>query len=117
MRRSFALRRPFIVVALSAALAACGGVSPVVGPSNQITTEQIARLQRGMSADDVRKLLGPPTQTDRMGRGRGDVWTYNFIDRSQPTPHMQLFVWFDPETQKVARFESGFNQSMHPSGD
>jgi outer membrane protein assembly factor BamE (lipoprotein component of BamABCDE complex) len=106
-----------VAIALSALLAACGGVTPLGGPSNQITTEQIARLQRGMSADEVRKLLGEPTQVDRMGRERGEVWTYNYIDRAQSTPHMQLFVWFDPATGKVARSESGFNQAMAPSGN
>jgi hypothetical protein len=111
------LARPLVVLALSAALAACAGVAPSGGPSNQITTDQIARLQRGMSAEDVRKLLGEPTQVDRMGRGRGEVWTYNYIDPAQATPHMQLFVWFDPTTGALTRFESGFNQGMHPSGN
>jgi outer membrane protein assembly factor BamE (lipoprotein component of BamABCDE complex) len=117
MRHPFRPTRTLVALALSAVLVGCGGVTPVGGPSNQITTEQIARLQRGMSTDEVRKLLGEPTQVDRMGRGRGDVWTFNYIDRAQATPHMQLFVWFDPATGKVTRFESGFNQAMAPAGD
>jgi outer membrane protein assembly factor BamE (lipoprotein component of BamABCDE complex) len=117
MHRRSRLARALVVLALSGALAACAGVAPSGGPSNRITTDQIARLQRGMSMEDVRKLLGEPTQVDRMGRGRGEVWTYNYIDRAQATPHMQLFVWFDPTTGTLTRFESGFNQAMHPSGN
>jgi outer membrane protein assembly factor BamE (lipoprotein component of BamABCDE complex) len=116
MPRYRQLARAVATLALAATIAACGG-TPVVGPSNRISVEDIGKVQRGMSQDDVRKILGQPTLVDQMGRGRGTVWTYNYIDRAQSTPQMQLFVWFDEATGKVTRTESGFNPAFNPSGN
>jgi outer membrane protein assembly factor BamE (lipoprotein component of BamABCDE complex) len=116
MARTLRLGRVLAVLALGAALAACGGQA-AVGPSNRISVADIAKVQRGMSRDEVQRVLGAPTLESEMGRGRGTVWTYNYIDRSQATPHMQLFVWFDAATGKVTRTESGFNPAFDPSGN
>jgi outer membrane protein assembly factor BamE (lipoprotein component of BamABCDE complex) len=107
--------RAVAALALAGTLAACGGEA-VIGRSNLIGVEDLGKVQRGMSQDEARKVLGPPTQVDQMGRGRGAVWTYNYIDRTQLTPHMQLFIWFDPATGTVTRTESGFNPAFNPGG-
>jgi outer membrane protein assembly factor BamE (lipoprotein component of BamABCDE complex) len=104
------------MAAIAAAALMAGCASPGANPANQITPEQIARVQRGMTADQVRATLGAPALVDR-GRQNQDIWTYKYIDRAQSRPHMELYVYFDGATKTVTRAESGIDKIYDPGGD
>lgn len=115
MNHCFFSRRMPAASALVLALAACaapGGTNP----ANQITLAQIAKVERGMTPDQVRAALGAPASVGRIGRNNEEVWTYKYIDRAQFTPHMELYVYFDPATKSVRHSESGFDKSYDPGG-
>lgn len=86
----------FLVVALSA----CGSTEwgfpyrPNIQQGNWITAEQVARLEPGMSREQVRFLLGTPTLQDIF---RSDRWDYPYYSKpGYGTPERRRFsVWFD----------------------
>lgn len=47
--------------------------------AEQVLTEQnFMRVKPGMAQDDVRQLLGRPSEVQGLGRARGVVWSYRY---------------------------------------
>jgi len=47
--------------------------------AEQVLTEQnFSRVGVGMAQDEVRKLLGRPSEIQGLGRARGEVWSYRY---------------------------------------
>lgn len=47
--------------------------------AEQVLTEQnFRRVQAGMAQEDVRRLLGRPSQVRGLARERGEVWSYRY---------------------------------------
>lgn len=47
--------------------------------AEQVLTEQnFMRINPGMAQEDVRQLLGRPNEVQRLGRQRGEVWSYRY---------------------------------------
>lgn len=110
--------------ALLLALTACGSTEwgfpyrPNVQQGNWITAEQVARLEPGMSREQVRFLLGTPTLQDIF---RSDRWDYPYYSKpGYGEPEQRRFsVWFDgdslvrwqgdsqPERQPYQRTDTG----------
>ena len=58
--------------------------------SEQVLTEQnFSRVQPGMAQEDVRRLLGRPSEVQGLARSRGEVWSYRY-----ETP---FCLWFQVE--------------------
>ena len=109
---------------LMLALAACGGTKwgfpyrADIQQGNWITAEQVARLQPGMSREQVRFLLGTPTLQDIF---HSDRWDYPYYNQpGYGEPELRRFsVWFDgdflarwegdeqPDRQPFQRFDTG----------
>ncbi len=68
-----------------------------------LTPQNLARVQPGMSRDDVRRLLGKPRTVVPFKRLNEEVWDYRFLDNQQP----RLFnVHLDQGTGKVTKTSS-----------
>jgi outer membrane protein assembly factor BamE len=114
------LAHAFLLLTLSAGLSACssmpslGSLASVSGEKvmglitpyrveivqgNVLTQEQVARVQPGMSRDQVKDLLGTPLLTDPF---HADRWDYTFTIRRQGTPFEQrkVVAWFDGDKLK-----------------
>jgi hypothetical protein len=64
-----------------------------------LTLEQFAKIQPGISRDEVRLLLGPPGQTMVFGRMDEEVWSYRY---QIPVSTNRIFnVHFDAATGRV----------------
>ena len=48
------------------------------GPSR--SDEQFSHIQRGMTRDDVQRLIGPPDETMRFPRSDTQAWDYPYWD-------------------------------------
>ena len=47
--------------------------------AEQVLTEQnFMRINPGMAQDEVRQLLGRPNEVRRLGRDRGELWSYRY---------------------------------------
>ena len=65
-----------------------------------LTAQNLARVQPGMSRDDVRRLLGKPRTVVPFKRLNEEVWDYRYLDNQQP----RLFnVHLDQSTGKVIK--------------
>ncbi len=65
-----------------------------------LTAQNLARVQPGMSRDDVRRLLGKPRTVVPFRRLNEEVWDYRFLDNQQP----RLFnVHLDQTTGRVSK--------------
>lgn len=118
------LRIAVIGGSLALALSACGSTEwgfpyrSNVQQGNWITAEQVARLEPGMSREQVRFLLGTPTLQDIF---RTDRWDYPYFSKpGYGEPEQRRFsVWFEgdslvrwegdpqPERQPYQRTDSG----------
>ena len=63
-----------------------GGLVPVVGPDGvlrgleqRLNYQNIHSVPKGMSKDEVRRLLGPPNEISRLPRQQREVWEYPWI--------------------------------------
>lgn len=94
------LRTGFAVSALALALTACGGTKwgfpyrADVQQGNWITAEQAARLEPGMTREQVRFILGTPVLQDIF---RNNRWDYTFFNRPGygASEERQFTVWFE----------------------
>ena len=103
--------------ALMLTLAACGGTEwgfPYRAPiqqGNWITAEQVARLEPGMSREQVRFLLGTPTLQDIF---RSDRWDYPYYSKpGYGEPEQRRFsVWFQGDS--LVRWEGDTQPDRQP---
>lgn len=94
------LRTGLTGTALVLALTACGSTEwgfpyrPNIQQGNWITSEQVARLETGMSREQVRFLLGTPTLQDIF---RSDRWDYPYYSKPGygDAEQRRFSVWFD----------------------
>lgn len=64
-----------------------------------LTEENFARIQPGMTMEEVRRMLGKPRSTVQYKRKNEEVWDWAYL---QPTQKTRLFnVHFDMTTGKV----------------
>lgn len=57
-----------------------------------LSEEYFSRIQAGMSRDEVRRLLGRPTQIVTFPKKNEDVWTWRYLAQAIP---MLFHVYFD----------------------
>ena len=94
------LRTGLAVGALAVALSACGSTKwgfpykADVQQGNWITAEQVARLEKGMTREQVRFILGSPTLTDVLHANR---WDYPYMNKPGygDVQQRRFTVWFD----------------------
>src|SRR5690606_7402506 len=97
--------------------AACGTTNwgfpcrPDVQQGNWITSEQIAQLQKGMSREQVRFILGTPTLQDVF---RSDRWDYPYYNKPGHGDEEQraFTVWFEGNT--LVRWEGDQQPDRQP---
>ncbi|HCA15662.1 MAG TPA: hypothetical protein DEO64_00760 [Alcaligenes faecalis] len=116
----------------AAALSACGSSKwgfpyrADIQQGNWITAEQVARLQAGMTREQVRYLLGSPTLQDIFN---ADRWDYPYLN--QPgygkSEQRTFTVWFEgdtlvrwegdeqPDRQPFERSDTGKKQTPPPA--
>lgn len=116
----------------AAALSACGSSKwgfpyrADIQQGNWITAEQVARLQAGMTREQVRYLLGSPTLQDIFN---ADRWDYPYLN--QPgygkSEQRTFTVWFEgdtlvrwegdeqPDRQPFERSDTGKKQTLPPA--
>src|SRR5438128_296102 len=70
------MRKPLLVAAvvMSLVLAACG---------SRISAENYEKIHNGMSMDEVKKVLGKPTEVSSFGIGDLSATTARWVGRSQ----------------------------------
>lgn len=103
--------------ALALGLAACGSTNwgfpykATIQQGNWITSEQVARLEVGMTRDQVRYVLGSPTLQDAF---HADRWDYPFYNQpGYGTDELRKFtVWFDQD--RLARWEGDRQPDRQP---
>src|SRR5665647_3792158 len=54
-----------------------------------LTKQNFNRIDVGMTQDDVRQLLGRPSEVQVLGRARGVIWNYRYENN--------LCIWFQVE--------------------
>ena len=68
-----------------------------------LTKENFARISEGMAQDDVRQLLGRPSESFLLGRDRGIVWNYRYVNND--------CLWFQVEISQLRQVRStGFGE-------
>lgn len=67
--------------------------------AEQVLTEQnFGQINPGMSEDEVRRLLGRPGEVQGLGRSRGTVWSYRYVN--------SFCRWFQVEISQERRVRS-----------
>lgn len=111
------LRAGLTAIALTVTLGACGTTNwgfpyrPDVQQGNWITAEQVAQLQKGMTREQVRFILGTPTLQDIFRTNRWDYPYYNkpgYGDEQQ----RQFTVWFEGDS--LVRWEGDEQPDRQP---
>lgn len=111
------LRAGMTATVLVTALTACGSTEwgfpyrPNIQQGNWITAEQVARLEPGMTREQVRFLLGTPTLQDIF---RSDRWDYPYYSKpGYGEPETRRFsVWF--EGDHLVRWEGDSQPDRQP---
>lgn len=111
------LRTGVTATVLAMALSACGSTEwgfpyrANIQQGNWITAEQVARLQPGMSREQVRFLLGTPTLQDIF---RSDRWDYPYYSKpGYGEPETRRFsVWFEGDS--LVRWEGDAQPDRQP---
>ncbi|GAB2912034.1 hypothetical protein GCM10027278_35960 [Paralcaligenes ginsengisoli] len=97
------LRTGLAIGAIAMALSACGTTNwgfpyrSDVQQGNWITAEQVAQLQKGMTRDQVRFILGTPTLQDIF---RSNRWDYPYLNKPGygKEQERKFTVWFTGDT-------------------
>lgn len=111
------LRAGVAVGALALALSACGGTKwgfPYKADIQQgswITSEQVARLEKGMTREQVRFILGTPALQDIFRTNRWDYTYYNKPGYGKEEER-QFTVWFEGDA--LARWEGDKQPDRQP---
>lgn len=105
------MHRPAFILLAAGGLAACGvpsipGVTPYrmeIQQGNMVTQEMVARLQPGMSREQVRLILGTPLVADIFHADRWDYiyWREPVGGRSREQRRLAVFFSGD----KLARLD------------
>jgi len=109
------LRNGVAVCILAAALSACGSTKwgfpyrADVQQGNWVTAEQVSRLERGMTREQVRYVLGTPTLQDVFHANRWDYPYYNKPGYGE-AQERRFTVWF--ENDQLVRWQ-GDEQPHH----
>ena len=118
------LRTGLLAGALALTLTACGGTKwgfpyrADVQQGNWITAEQVARLEPGMTREQVRFILGTPMLQDIFRTNR---WDYTYFNKPGygDSEERQFTVWFEgdqlvrwagdqqPDRQPFERYDTG----------
>jgi outer membrane protein assembly factor BamE (lipoprotein component of BamABCDE complex) len=110
MRRSAAKSIATVIFAGAALLAGCAGNS-LLGSGPPRSDEQFAHIQRGMTRDDVQRLIGPPDDTMKFPLSHNEAWDYRYQDT---WGYMAVFsVTFAED----GRASSTFSQRINDGGD
>lgn len=102
---------------LAMALSACGSTNwgfpyrPDVQQGNWITSEQVAQLQKGMTREQVRFILGTPTLQDVFRTNRWDYPYYNKPGYGKEQER-KFTVWF--EGDNLVRWEGDEQPDRQP---
>lgn len=97
------LRAGLAASVLAMALSACGSTNwgfpyrPDVQQGNWITSEQVAQLQKGMTREQVRFILGTPTLQDVFRTNRWDYPYYNKPGYGKEQER-KFTVWFEGDS-------------------
>nr|WP_202411799.1 outer membrane protein assembly factor BamE [Paracandidimonas lactea] len=112
-----ALRAGLAAGVIVTALAACGSTNwgfpyrPTIQQGNWITSEQVARLQPGMTREQVRFILGTPTLQDIFHADRWDYPYYNNPGYGK-SQQRNFTVWFEGDT--LVRWEGDEQPDRQP---
>lgn len=127
------LRAGLTASVLALALTACGTTNwgfpyrPDVQQGNWITSEQVAQLQKGMSREQVRFILGTPTLQDIFRTNRWDYPYYNKPGYGEEQER-KFTVWFDgdsllrwegdqqPDRQPFQKADTGASENAEAQG-
>lgn len=102
---------------MALALSACGSTKwgfpyrADVQQGNWITAEQVARLERGMTREQVRFVLGTPTLRDVFHAERWDYTYYHKPGYGEPEVR-RFTVWFEGDL--LARWEGDQQPDRQP---
>ncbi|NYT63530.1 outer membrane protein assembly factor BamE [Alcaligenaceae bacterium] len=102
---------------LAVALSACGSTNwgfpyrPDVQQGNWITSEQVAQLQKGMTREQVRFILGTPTLQDVFRTNRWDYPYYNKPGYGKEQER-KFTVWFEGDS--LERWEGDEQPNRQP---
>ena len=66
-------------VAGAVLLAGCAG-GPLLSGGPPHSDEQLARIQRGMTRDDVQRIVGSPDEAMRFPMSQTEAWDYQYQD-------------------------------------
>ncbi|WP_397476017.1 outer membrane protein assembly factor BamE [Pusillimonas sp.] len=111
------LRNSVAVCVLALVLSACGSTKwgfpyrADVQQGNWVTAEQVARLEQGMTREQVRYVLGTPTLQDIFHANRWDYPYYNKPGYGDPEAR-HFTVWF--ENDLLVRWEGDEQPSYQP---
>ena len=100
--------KAFAMAAISGAilLVSCAGVSLQAG-SPARSDEVFGRIQRGMTQDDVQRLLGSPDETMSFPLSQTQAWDYRYQDT---WGYIAVFsVTFDAAGRAVSTFSRRIN--------
>jgi len=111
------LRNGLAVCVLAVTLSACGSTKwgfpyrADVQQGNWVTAEQVARLDQGMTREQVRYVLGTPTLQDVFHSDRWDYPYYNKPGYGQ-AEERRFTVWF--ENDLLVRWEGDEQPNYQP---
>jgi outer membrane protein assembly factor BamE len=113
----FKLRTGLAVGALALALSACGTTNwgfpyrADIQQGNWITSEQVAKLQQGMTREQVRFILGTPALQDIF---HTDRWDYPYFNKPGYGDKQQrrFTVWFEGDS--LTRWEGDEQPDRQP---
>ncbi len=111
------LRNSVAVCILAVALSACGGTKwgfpyrADIQQGNWVTAEQVARLEQGMTREQVRYVLGTPTLKDIFHANRWDYPYYNKPGYGN-ADERRFTVWF--ENDQLVRWEGDDQPDYQP---
>ncbi|HIO93474.1 MAG TPA: outer membrane protein assembly factor BamE [Leucothrix mucor] len=78
--------KKLIILSLVFFLSACSNYKLDVQQGNLVTQESISKLQRGMSKQDVKSLLGTPLLNDNFDNNRWDYIFYRNRENAKQKP-------------------------------
>lgn len=111
------LRTGLAAGVIATALGACGSTNwgfpyrPDIQQGNWITSEQVAKLQAGMTREQVRYILGTPTLQDIFHNDRWDYPYYNNPGYGKDEQR-RFTVWFQGDT--LLRWEGDQQPDRQP---
>lgn len=91
---------------IAALLAGCASGPWMAGGPHR-TDELFARIQPGMTTEEVRSLAGPPDETMPFSRSRTFAWDYQYLDT---WGYLAVFsVTFDQDGRAVSKISRRIN--------